>query len=247
MYYLRSSNSTFQATPFGIRGDQAINRDYDGDGKTDLAVFRKGAAPGDPALWFYLGSDPVTNPTNGVFTIPWGTTGVGTTSGDTPVPGDYDGDGKFDLAVYRFGGLSPNNAFLVRRSSDLGLTVQQWGNFQTDYILPGDYDGDGKTDFCAARTGALSTTPIQWWVLQSSNGQGAPMLTFGISSDLPVQGDYDGDARTDYAVYRRGATASSQSIFHVRKSFSSTPLTTSLQSTAWGLQPDFPVANFDAR
>ena len=247
MYYIRSSDSVVRAIPFGNQGDQAINRDYDGDGKTDLAVFRKGAVAGDQAFWFYQGSDPATNPTNGIFTIHWGTTGVGTTSGDTPVPGDYDGDGKFDFAVYRFGGLSPNNSYLVRRSSDLQLVIQPWGNFQTDYILPGDYDGDGKTDYCAARTSATPTVAIQWFVLQSSNGQFAPILPFGNSSDLPVQGDYDGDGRTDYAVYRRGATATSQSTFHVRKSFSSTSLSTSLQSTVWGLGPDFPVANFDAR
>ena len=59
--------------------------DYDGDGKTDLAVWR----PSD-------GSWHITNSsTSTTRTALWGR------KGDIPVPGDYDGDGKTDLAVWR--------------------------------------------------------------------------------------------------------------------------------------------------
>lgn len=175
--------------------------------------------------------------------IPFGTTGdiVTGSNGDTPVPGDYDGDGKFDVAVYRFGGLSPNNTFIVRRSSDASVQYQPFGNFNTDYVVPGDYDGDGKYDFAVARTGATSSTPLVWWILQSSNG-GARVQTFGISSDLPAQGDYDGDARCDLAIYRRGPVAGAQSNFWVLNSLSNTA-----SVTPWGIQADFAVATFDAR
>jgi hypothetical protein len=242
-YYLRSSNSTFQATPLGTLGDQAIQRDYDGDGKTDLAVFRRGAAAGLPAFWLIQESDPVVNPNGDIHSYHFGTTGDSAAgTGDTPVPGDYDGDGKFDLAVYRFGGLTPNNTFIVQRSSDAVVTYTPFGNFTSDYILPGDYDGDGKTDYCAARTGATGTSPIVWFILKSSTGTVDGATVFGISSDLPIQGDYDGDARTDIALYRRGASAASQSTHHVLKSF-----TNSYEGTLWGLMADFPVNSFDSR
>lgn len=229
-YILRSSDSTFSFVSFGLNGDEAIARDFDGDGKTDPAIFRPGASAGAPATWWIRKST-----TNTDLVIPFGTTGDGTTTFDRPVPGDYDGDGKFDLAVYRVG-ISPSNTFIYMRSSDGQVVYQPWGNFQTDYILPGDYDGDGKTDFCAGRTGATSSSPMTWYILQSSNSQ-VRVQPFGISSDTPVQGDYDGDGKTDLAIYR-GST----STFWVFGSSGS-----SVSVTPWGLAGDFPVASFDVR
>ncbi len=235
-FIFRSSDNTAQVVTFGVNGDQAICRDYDGDGKVDIAVYRRGAAPTANAEWWIRQSSTGTNRV-----VTWGITGTPSVSGDTPVPGDYDGDGKFDVAVYRFGGIAPNNTFLVFRSSDSAVSFTSWGNFQTDYILPGDYDGDGKFDYAAGRTGATSTTPMVWWILQSSNNQ-VRAVQWGLTSDLPVQGDYDGDARTDIALYRPGATAGSSNTFWVLRSFD-----LSAQQTTWGIRGDSAVATFDAR
>jgi hypothetical protein len=246
MWILFSANATFHRIFFGTSGDQAINRDYDGDGRTDLAVYRRGVNTTDPAYW-YIRKSSVSNtdcgcggpgqPPDTFFEVTQFGLSMDTVNfiGDTPVPGDYDGDGKFDLAVYRFGGIAPNNTFIIKRSSDGGITYQQWGDFQTDYIAPGDFDGDGKTDYCAVRTGASASVPMFWWILQSSNGQ-VRIQQFGISSDRVVQGDYDGDARTDIAIYR------STGFFWVLGSFTNT-----VQLTDWGQTGDFPVATFDAR
>ena len=238
-WILRSSDGVALKILFGLSGDQAICRDFDGDGITDLAVYRRGLTPTAQAVWWIRKSTVspglITGPD---FAIPFGLTGdiVTGANGDTPVPGDYDGDGKFDLAVYRFGGFTPNNTFIIMRSSDGGVTYQQFGDFQTDYIAPGDFDGDGKFDFVAARTGATGTTPMVWWILQSSNGQ-VRIQQFGLSADRVVQGDYDGDARTDIAIYRP-----STGFFWVLGSFDNT-----VQITDWGQPGDFPTATFDAR
>ncbi len=60
--------------------------DFDGDAKTDIAVYRAGSG-----YWYYV------HPSSGAaaYTVGWGM------AGDKPVPGDYDGDGKTDIAVYR--------------------------------------------------------------------------------------------------------------------------------------------------
>lgn len=234
-WILQSATNTARHFAWGLRGDTTVQRDYDGDGITDVAVFRRGATADSQTTWYIRNSATGTARVEG-----FGLTGNGTTAFDSPVPGDYDGDGKFDLAVYRFG-QAPANNYIVLQSSNSVITYKQFGNFQTDYILPGDYDGDGKTDYAVGRTGATAASPMVWWILQSSNGQ-LRVQTFGISSDLPTQGDYDGDARTDLSVYRRGATAGASSNFWVFNSF-----TNSTSVKVWGQQPDFPVATYDAR
>jgi hypothetical protein len=238
-WVLNSASGIPQKILFGLAGDQSEARDYDGDGKCDLAVYRRGINPNDPAFYVIRRSSD-----NQVVQTAWGLTGdvAGGTSGDTPAPGDYDGDGIFDLAVYRFGGIAtPNNAYLVLRSSDGGWTTAQVGDFNTDYIVPGDYDGDGKYDFVAVRTGAAATTPMVWNIWQSSNNQ-LRSQTWGISSDLPAQGDYDGDGRTDIAIYRPGATATAQSNYWVFNSF-----TNATTITPWGIGGDFSNNRYDIR
>ena len=64
--------------------------DYDGDGRTDLAVFR----PSDGTWWVYcIGTGVIAS-------YQWGMTG------DIPVPRDYDGDGLTDIAIWRESTLS---------------------------------------------------------------------------------------------------------------------------------------------
>jgi hypothetical protein len=234
-WIIQSSTFTVRYFAWGVPNDQTVQRDYDGDGITDVAIVRPGVVATDRMTWY------IRNSSTGTARVEeFGITGNGSTSFDAPVPCDYDGDGKFDLAMYRFG-VSPANTYIIRRSSDSAIEFRAFGNFNTDYIVPGDYDADGKCDLAVARTGAVATSPLVWWIQNSSNGS-IRVNTFGRTSDFPAQGDYDGDSRTDIAIYRGGATATAQSFYWINNSFTNTP-----QVTAWGLGADFSVNTFDIR
>ena len=122
--------------------------------------------------------------------------GVGVAS-DIAVPGDYDGDGKTDPAVYR----AATGQWIMRLSSvDYATTTTLDLGTPTDIPVPGDYDGDGVTDIAVFQP-ATST----WVARLSSLGlKSTTLATLGAAGDTPVSADFDGDGKADLAVFHDG-------------------------------------------
>ncbi|HEY0427641.1 MAG TPA: FG-GAP-like repeat-containing protein [Pyrinomonadaceae bacterium] len=211
-----NSPNTLLISRYNMLGN--IPFDFDGDGKTDISIFR----PSSGQWWYAKSSTALTavfqfgqstdKLTPGDFTgdgktdIAFWRPSTGEwfilrsedssffshpfgTSGDVPAAADFDGDGITDEAVFR----PTTSTWYILRSTG-GVTIQQFGA-SDDLPIVADYDGDGKADMAIFRP----STGV-WWINRSSAGQLA--FQFGTSSDKIVQGDYTGDGKTDAAFYR---------------------------------------------
>jgi len=203
---------------FRILNPRPSQFDFDGDGKSDVSVFRNGS-------WYINRSQQGFTGVNWGFTTdiltPADFDGDGRTdvavfrdgnwywinsstnqfsaiqfgqSDDIPVPADFDGDGKADVSVFR-----PSNGAWYRLNSSQNnqFFAAQFG-VNGDKPLVGDFDGDGKADLAVTR--ATNGSLFWYWTASSTNQFNA--VQFGISTDIATPADYDGDGKTDVSVFR---------------------------------------------
>ena len=208
-YVLGSSNGSVKGLHWGTSTDELASADYDGDLKTDFAVWRAGS----PGNMYILNSFD-----NSVTVELFGQTGD-----DPSVVGDYDGDGKADPAVYRPGASAGQQSFFYFRGSlnnaTGAISFIPWGT-NGDVAARGDYNGDGRLDPTVFRP--VSGT---WYSLNLTNTTFSA-THWGLGTDKLVPGDYDGDGKTDIAVFRNG-------VWYIRQSSSGLA-----QYATWGLSTD---------
>lgn len=216
--------------------------DFDGDRRTDFAVFRRLSS-----VWYnasipqaFVSQTSIGIPTDQI--VPADYDGDGRTdiaifraengfwyapniyftffgqTGDIATPADFDGDQKADIAVFR----PSNGTWYIRRSSDNGFQTVQFGA-NGDLPVQADFDGDGRADLAVFRP----STGIWYWLRSSDNGFSA--VQFGMQGDKTVAADYDGDGKTDQAVFRNG-------IWYILNSSNG-----QYRSLAFGLGTDIPV------
>lgn len=179
--------ATTNVVEFGNANDFFVPEDYDGDGRTDPAVWRSGSE--GAARFMYLSSAAGVIVTNI----------IGQTGDDPTVVADYDGDGRADPALYRPGALAGQTStwYFILSSGDGQVSSIRWG-LNGDFPCPGDYDGDGSANLTVQRNAGGGSAAFH---IRTPSG-GTNIVIHGTPTDRVVPGDYDGDHRTDLATIR---------------------------------------------
>ncbi|MEG3844937.1 DUF4347 domain-containing protein, partial [Microcoleus sp. herbarium14] len=175
--------------------------DFNGDGKPDLAVVNRRNT-----------ASILLNTTTTFATTPTFATKVDFPTGSYPSSvsiGDFNGDGKPDLAVANSNSLS-STASILLNTTPTGATVP---SFATKVDFPtgtrpfsvsiGDFNGDGKPDLATANLDSSTAS-----ILLNTTPTNATTPTFATKVDFPTGtsplsvsiGDFNGDGKPDLAV-----------------------------------------------
>ncbi|MFJ2129688.1 FG-GAP-like repeat-containing protein [Streptomyces sp. NPDC087845] len=185
--------------------------DFNGDGRDDVAVWYD-YVDGHDALWTF------TADVRGGFNTPFmswtSPTGSWSASRDKPVTGDFNGDGRDDLAVFHGYADGSNKIFTFLTSptgafkSPVGSwTSTSWGSWASTTVHSGDFDGDGRDDIAAwydyadghdsiytfpsSTTGTFSALSEAWTTPAGSMWREHMSI---------VIGDYNGDGLDDFGA-----------------------------------------------
>ncbi|WP_412543774.1 M4 family metallopeptidase [Longispora sp. K20-0274] len=183
-----------------------VARDYNGDGRSDLALTGGSGWTTVPvAFGNGAGSFSVTN--SGVTNFP----GWAATSGVQAVSGDFNGDGRADIALAGGSGWTTvpvafsngNGTFTVTNSGVANFPG--WATTPGVKLLAGDLNGDGRADLALTGGSGWTTVPVAF-----SNGNGTFNVTNNGVANFPgwaatanvkaVAGDFNGDGRADIAL-----------------------------------------------
>jgi subtilisin-like proprotein convertase family protein len=119
---LRSSDGGVDFVNYGLSTDLLFPGDFDGDGKADYMKVR---LEGGSINWYLLEND---GGGTGAGFVPFGTITLPGFS-EFAAPGDWDGDGSDDIAIYRRDNADGTNCYYyVLRSSDGAVSVFEWGS-----------------------------------------------------------------------------------------------------------------------
>jgi hypothetical protein len=191
LFLLRNSNTAGNSDiniEFGQSGDLPVAGDWDGNGVTDVGVFR-------PSRGEFVLRVPQGGNTFSTITVNFGA------PGDLPVAGDWNGDGIDTPGVFRPGSVG---TFLLTNTITNGSApspdiVFSFG-VNGDRPVAGDWDGDTVDTIGVFRTNGVG----EFHLSNDFENSTDIFFNFGTKGDLPLAGDWTGKGFDTVGVFRPG-------------------------------------------
>ncbi|MET0491735.1 MAG: VCBS repeat-containing protein [Actinoplanes sp.] len=208
--------SPASAAPPAGGGFGGVAGDFNGDGRDDIVTFTRGAAA-DVYVALSTGSS---------FTgtgVKWHDYFAAGT--ETPLVGDFNGDGKDDIATFTKGATADVYVALSTGSSFVGTGVKWHNYFAAGSEIPavGDFNGDNRDDIATFTRGAAADVYVALSTGSSFSGTGVKWHNyFAAGSELPSVGDFNNDGRDDIITFTRGAAADAYVALSTGSSFTGT-------------------------
>ena len=213
------------SSSFGSFGYSLASGDFNADGKTDLVANAPdySASTGRAYIFYNDGSIPTTSGTADVII-----TGGASINffGWTLASGDFNADGKTDLAVGAYGySTYTGRAYLfyndgsiptTAATADVILTGETTHNYFGDSLVAGDFNADRTTDLAVGADGYSSSTGRAYiFYNDGSYPAGAATADVTLTGEASsgfgaslTSGDFNADGRTDLAVGAYGYSSS---------------------------------------
>ncbi|NCR78384.1 MAG: hypothetical protein GPI92_24060, partial [Microcystis aeruginosa K13-06] len=195
--YILGANSSASFNPatnfsVGNRPTSVTVGDFNGDGKSDLAVANYFGSNVSVLLGTGTGSfGPATNFSVGMGSYP-----------NSVTVGDFNGDGKSDLATANISG-SNVSALLGTGTGSFGTATNFSVGIFPRSVTVGDFNGDGKSDLATANIFGNNVSVL----LGTGTGSFGPATNFsvGINPLSVTVGDFNGDGKSDLATANAGS------------------------------------------
>ena len=173
----------FKTSSFGAAGDLPVAGDWDGDGIDTLGVFR-------PSTGQFTLTDSTNSSPPFTISVTRATFGA---AGDLPISGDWDGDGKDSIAVYRpstgetfFTNDDLSTTLGISNNVSPGIDIVAFLGVAEDLPIGGDWNGDGRDSLGLWRPSTAE------FILSDDNVGLRAVFVFGQTGDQPIVGDWDG-------------------------------------------------------
>ncbi|HEY0639063.1 MAG TPA: N-acetylmuramoyl-L-alanine amidase, partial [Pseudonocardiaceae bacterium] len=173
--------------------------DFNGDGRDDVVTFTHGSLA-DVYVSLSNGSSFVGSQQkwHDFFAL----------NGETPLTGDFNGDGRDDIVVFTHGSLADVHVALSTGSS-FGASAKWHDFFALSGEVPavGDVNGDGRDDIITFTRNSLADVHVALSTGSSFTASAKWHDYFGLAGEHPGVADVNGDGRADLVVFTRGTVA----------------------------------------